>query len=727
MKKLFVIASLIAASAAAQTAPVKAKPAPPKALVQGNARSTPASTASVTVPSYKALKFPPLRQVRIPDVTQFTLPNGMRVFLLEHHELPLVSGFALVRTGNLFDPADKVGLAQLTGSVMRTGGTKSKTGDQLDEELENRAASVEAGIGETTGTISFNALKENTDGVLDIFKDVMLNPEFRQEKLDLAKNQARASISRRNDEASGIAGRELSDILYGRENPYGWKMEYHHVDNIKREDLIAFYKRYFFPSNIMLAIQGDFNTAEMKAKIEKLFGDWKYRQERVPPFPQVTSKPAGGVYLAEKDDVTQSFVSMGHLGGMLKDKNYPALSVMADILGGGFSSRLFTNVRTIKGLAYSIHANWGANYNHPGLFTVGGSTKAATTVDMIQAAKQEVERIQTSEVTDQELETAKQSVLNSFVFYFDHPSKILNRLVTYEYQGYPKDFIFQYQKAVEGVTKADVQRVAKEFLKPEMLTIVAVGNPKDFGKPLSTLGAVKPIDLTIPEGKPGAAPAKADTAAIEKARKLLQRAQTALGGAGKLAAVKDTHDTYDMEMSTPQGAMKGTQELRWLAPNHFRQTMQLPFGKVEIYYDGKSGWLVSPQGAMDAVPPPVAKQMEGGMFRNPYTLFFSDRNPDRTIIASGENIVEISDKSGNSVRVEFDPATGLPSKTHYRQIGMAGPAAMTDTYSDFRSVSGVMVPHKIAIEQNGQKFADVTLKESRINSGLTVEQLSKKP
>jgi zinc protease len=726
MKKLLLFTTLIAASASGQTAPAKSKPAAPKAVVQGNARVAPASNASVTVPSYKALKFPPLKQVTIPDIAQFTLPNGMRVYLLENHELPLVGGFALVRTGNLFDPADKVGLASLTGSVMRTGGTKTKTGDQLDEELENRAASVETSIGETSGSVSFNALKENTDGVLEIFKDVMLNAEFRQDKVDLAKSQARGGISRRNDEAHGIAGRELSDMLYGRDNPYGWRMEYHHLDNIKREDLVAFYKRYFFPSNIMLAIQGDFNTAEMRAKLEKLFGDWNYKQEPVPPFPQVTSKPSGGVYLAEKDDVTQTFVSMGHLGGILKDKNYPALSVMSDILGGGFSSRLFTNVRTIKGLAYSVHANWGANYNHPGLFTVGGSTKAASTVDMIQAAKHEIERIQTSEVTDQELETAKQSVLNSFVFFFDHPSKILNRLVTYEYQGYPKDFIFQYQKAVEGVTKADVQRVAKEFLKPDVMTIVAVGNPKEFSKPLSSLGTVQTIDLTIPEGKPGAAPAKADSAFVEKARKLLERAQTALGGVDKLLAVKDTQDTVDMEMNTPQGAMKGTQVMRWLAPSHLRQTLDLPMGKIEMYYDGKSGWLVSPQGAMD-MPPPMAKQIQSGLFRNPYTLFTSDRNPERTIAATGDNTVSISDKSGNSVRVDFDAATGLPSKLHYQSTGMTGPAPMTDTYSDFRNVSGVMIPHKIVIEQNGQKFADVTLRESRTNSGQTVEQLSKKP
>src|SRR5688572_26295917 len=148
--------------------------------------ATAAAQAPAVTPSYSSLKFPPLRQVRMPDIAQFTLKNGMRVFLLENHELPLVSGFAMVKTGNLFDPADKVGLAQITGSVMRTGGTKDKTGDQLDEDLESMAASVESRIGETSGTVSFNALKENTEAVMNVFRDVMLNPEFRQDKIDLA-------------------------------------------------------------------------------------------------------------------------------------------------------------------------------------------------------------------------------------------------------------------------------------------------------------------------------------------------------------------------------------------------------------------------------------------------------------------------------------------------------------------------------------------------------------
>ncbi len=197
----------------------------------------------------------------------YTLPNGMKLYLLEDHELPTVSGTIRVRTGNLLDPADKVGLAEITGTVMRSGGTKGKTGDQLDEELENMAASVESDIGESSGSVSFSTLKENTDQVLSIFKDVLTEPEFRQEKIDLAKSELRSGIARRNDDAHGIADREFSDIVYGKDTPYGWRIEYSTLDHITRADVVAFYQRYFFPANMLMAVWGDFSTAEMQAKL----------------------------------------------------------------------------------------------------------------------------------------------------------------------------------------------------------------------------------------------------------------------------------------------------------------------------------------------------------------------------------------------------------------------------------------------------------------------------
>lgn len=465
------------------------------AWAQAPAQAPPAAV----IPSYKTLRFPPLKEVKIPQPAEFTLSNGMRVFVLEDHELPLVSGSALVRTGNLFDPSDKRGLSQVTADVMRSGGTASKTGDQLDEELENIAASVESNMGESSASVSFSGLRETTDQVLAVFKDVLTNPEFRQDKLDLELSQMHSSIDRRNDEPQGIAEREISSILYGRDNSFGWSIEHAHIRNIKREDLQQFYRRYYFPKNIILSVYGDVDAKQIQAKLEALFSDWRVEQPAVPAFPQVTAKPSPGVFFAEKSDTTQTFFSLGHLSGTLRDPDYPALEVTLNILGSGFTSRLMSEIRTKRGLAYSISAGWGAQYDHPGTFRIVGSTKSASTTEAIVAARVELERIRTSEVTPQELATAKDSALNSFVFYFDSPAKTLNRLVTYEYFGYPRTFLTDHQKKLAAVTAADVLRVAKAHLNPANLTIVAVGNSKDFGRPLSDVGKVENINLEIPK------------------------------------------------------------------------------------------------------------------------------------------------------------------------------------------------------------------------------------
>jgi zinc protease len=680
---------------------------------------------AIVLPSYKDLKYPPLPPLKVPDPTEITLSNGMKVLLLENHELPLISGAALIRTGNLFDPPSKKGLAGITGEVLRSGGTKARSGDQLDQDLENVAASIESQIGETNGTLSFSCLKENTDQVLALFRDVLTSPEFRQDKVDLSKTQSRSGISRRNDDPDGIADREFSDIVYGRNTPYGWSIEYADIDNIQRQDLIDFYRRYYFPANITMEVIGDFSTAEMKTKLEQLLGSWKYTQPAVPAFPKVQDKAAPGLYLATKDDTTQTFFHVGELGGELRDKDYPALEVAADILGGGFHSRLFQSVRTKHGWAYNISADWGANYDHPGTFSISGSTQSAHTVDTLKAIGEEIERIRSAEVSDEELQTAKDTVLNGFVFNFDRPSKTINRLMMYQYYGYPKDFIFQYQKAIAAVTKADVLRVAKEYFQPAKLSYVAVGNPKDFGTPLASLGMnVQPIDLTIPEPKKESA--QADPASLARGKALLERMQQSLGGADKLAAVKDLQFHAELEVFTPGASMKVKQTNSFIAPSTVRQDNELPFMKQSVYSDGASGWISGMQGIAN-LSPPVLKQIRGEAFRQIASLALSDRDANRTVNQSSDGVLDISSKDGESVHLILDEKTGLPAKLAYQQSPAEGGTAVEESFSDWRDVDGLHLPYQWEVMQGGKKFANVTVQDYKINSGLTAETLGTKP
>jgi zinc protease len=447
---------------------------------------------------YKELTYPKLGDIEIPKVERVTLANGMQLFLLEDHELPLIRISARIRTGSVYEPADKIGLASITGSVMRTGGTASKTGDEIDEQLEQIAASVETGIGLNSGSASMSVLKEDVDMGLSILADVLMNPAFREDKIQLAKILHRSSIARRNDNVLAIAGREFDKLIYGPDSVYARHTEYATIDSISRDDLVAFHKKFFCPNNMMLAVWGDFDTNEMIKKIEEAFKGWETSDIQLPAVPEVQYEFRPTVNVIRKDDVNQSNIYLGHIGGLMNDPDYFALILMNRVLGSGFTSRLFKNIRSREGLAYSVFGNYSANFDYPGVFYVGCQTKSESTVYAIRAMAEEVRKMTESEVTDEELALARESYLNSFVFNFDTKGEIVNRLMTYEYFGYPADFLQKTKQNVEKVSKADVLRVAREHLKPDKMQILAVGRPQDFDEPLSVLGPLREIDITIP-------------------------------------------------------------------------------------------------------------------------------------------------------------------------------------------------------------------------------------
>jgi hypothetical protein len=267
--------------------------------------------------------------------------------------------------------------------------------------------------------------------------------------------------------------------------------------------------------------------------------------------------------------------------------------------------------------------------------------------------------------------------------------------------------------------------VAQQYFQPRNLSYVAVGNPKDFGTPLASLGLkVEPIDLTIPEPKPEAA--QADPASLAKGKALLARVQQALGGADKLAAVRDLQFHADVEVFTPGASMKVKQTNSFIVPSTVRQDNELPFMKQTVYSDGTSGWLSGMQGVQN-LPPPVLKQIHGEAFRQIASLALSDRDADRTVNQVADGVVEISSKEGESVRITVDEKTGLPVKMAYQQSPAEGGTAVEEIFSDWRDVDLLHLPFQWSVMQSGKKFAAVTVQDYKINSGLTAEALGKRP
>lgn len=443
----------------------------------------------IPIPSLPA--FHPIEPKRI------ELPNGMVVFLQEDHELPMIDGFARIRGGSRDEPANKAGLTEIYGEVWRTGGTQSKTGDQLDDFLEARAAKVETGDGSDSTTIGLSCLKQDFDDVFQVFVDVLRNPEFREDKLDIARQGMYDSIARRNDNVGQIVGRVSAKLGYGANSPFARIPEYTTVAAVTRQDLVDWHRTHVHPNNIILGLSGDFDSTAMEARLRQAFSSWP----KGSPFkePSLAIDPAKpGYYLVSKPDVNQTSISFIELGITRKNPDYFAGQVFNEAFGGSFSSRLFSNIRSKLGLAYSVGGGIGASWDHSGLTRLGMGTKSQTTIESIQALYQQIDDLKTNPISDDEIRRAKDSILNSFIFNFDTPEKVLREKMAYEFYGYPLDFLEKYRAAIEKVTKEDVARVAAKYIHKDQIRVLVVGNPAEFDKPLTSLGSVTNVDIAIP-------------------------------------------------------------------------------------------------------------------------------------------------------------------------------------------------------------------------------------
>jgi hypothetical protein len=414
---------------------------------------------------------------------------------------------------------------------------------------------------------------------------------------------------------------------------------------------------------------------------------------------------------------------MGALGGQMRDRDSAALEVMAEALGGGTASRLGRLAKPEGDTRF--WASWAAGFDHPGLFQISGSVPTSQTAKAVRAVRALAAEMRSVEVSDEELKTAKERVLNRLVYAFDTKAKAIERLMTYEYYGYPKDFARQYQNALQAVTRADVLRVAKERLDPDKWTLVVVGNPITFDEPLERLGApVTPINLTTVVPKPAAA--LEGDANRQRGKDLLARAQAAAGGSEKLAAIKDYTLEASFQFDSSAGGMQMTETDRWMAPGYFRQDSVTPNGRISAYTDGGKGWISTAQGAM-ALAGTQLKQVQGAAFRAFFPMLLSDHMVGRVVSAVNDRTVEISDTSGQVVRLVADPETGLPRSALYDSATATGNIAVTETYSDYREAGGLKLPFHISITAGGRNYAEVTVKSFQANTGLQAKDLEKQP
>ena len=682
---------------------------------------TPTTPVQAQATDWRKIQKPPLSEFKIQEPKRIVLDNGMVIFLQEDHELPLIGGNAVVRGGSREEPAEKAGLTDIFGQVWRTGGTKTRTGDQLDDYLEARAAKVETGADIDSTGVSFDVLKGDFDDVFKVFIEVLRQPEFREDKIALAKNQLNTAIARRNDDPLQIAGREATRLAYGPNSPYARRNEYYTVSSVNRDDLVSWHRKYVHPNNIILGIHGDFDSKTMEQKLRSAFGSWA-KGPAAPKFQTefVDTKP--GVYFIPKDDVNQSSIRMVHLGTTRDNPDYHALEVMNEVLGGGFSARLFSNIRSKKGLAYNVGGGVGTSWDHPGVFQLSMGTKSETTAAAIDALNEELDNLKKSPATAMELERAKDSILNSFIFRFDTKEEVLTERMMLEFYGYPSDFTARYRTGIEKVTADDVARVARKYVNKDKVALLVVGKSADFDRPLSGFGSVQTIDITIPETRPGAAkatPAPSSSGGGGKA--LMQKVVEGMGGIDRIRKIKSVRQKAAANVKTPQGEMAMDVDSIDVFPDRSRQVMKTPMGEMTMVMSPSAAFMGTPMGIRD-LPASQKENMLKEMKRNPlyvarhfeegaYT--FSEGGMEK--VGDVETRVLIVTADGSDVKWFIDPASGRILRTSSTSMAMGSPAVQVTDFSDWKVIDGVPVAMKRTMTRNGEPGGTVEIKEFEIN------------
>lgn len=679
----------------------------------------------------KRLVTPPLGKIQTVKPEQLALPNGLTVYLLENHDLPLVSGSAYVLSSPVWTPKEKWGLAQIMGETMRRGGTQAHPGDWLDDRLAAIGATISTSHGVDFASGYFRCLSDNTDEVVGLFAEILRQPAFPDDKIELSKVGLRQEIASRNDEMFSIINRVAAEAVFGKGSPYAPLPEYVTVEAVTRDDCMELHRNVFEPSRIVLAVYGDFKSAEMKQLLTARFGDWKGAKAAFPTPPPMPEMKPSRLFFAPKEDVTQSGILVAHLGFRADDPDYPSMDVFQMALGGGFQSRLVNRIRTQRGLAYATGASAGEGYQRPGVFLAYSLTRSDSTMMALDLLREEVGKVVQAPFTDEELKTAKESVQNTFVFNFEDPAQVLFRSAYYQVVGYPQDFLDRYQKGLDLVTAQSVLDAAKRKVHPDKLLAVVVGKEQDFDRPLAAMGLpLERVDITIPPPPSKVAVATATPEALARGRAWLAKAAELAGGSAAWKAVKTSVVEQQATLSMQGQSLTIGTKVQWALPDRVVVTQTLPMGEVKQGSDGTNGW-VSAMGEIKDQPK-VAEEMkreyERSLFRlfsNPAAVPVQALDQPQTVDGVTYNVAFVKSELVRDLTLFFAP-DGRLARVESQGEGPMGPAKQTEIYDVWQPVSGIQYPSATRMLMDGKPFMEGKVTAVSFNEPLA-DDLFKKP
>jgi zinc protease len=446
-------------------------------------------------------------QLIVPTWNKTQLANGATLIVSERHNLPLVSfSITFVGGSNQFEPANRRGLAAMT-STMLLEGTITKTGDQISDALQLLGTGIGAGVSGEDGDIRFVSTAKNFEPTLAILADVMLNPTFPADALERLRGRTLVGLTQAKDQPTVVGGQVFSKVLYGDNHPYGQRATETSIKAITRDDIVAFRKAYYQPGRAIITVAGDITPMQVKSALDKHFSAWAKGGEKATfNYPQLPQLQPAKIYLVDKPGAAQSVVNIGLPGPPRNTPDYFALQVLNTILGGQFQSRLNANIREQKGYSYGVSSGFGYGKG-PGAFRAGGSIfSAKTDAALIEFMKELQGIVGEKPITDEEIKTAKESLIQGLPQRFASVSAINSAITNLAVQNLPDDYYQTYAAKVSAVTKEDLLRVAKRYIDLSHLAIVIVGDRSAVEAALKATN-IAPITILDIDGNPVTAPA----------------------------------------------------------------------------------------------------------------------------------------------------------------------------------------------------------------------------
>jgi zinc protease len=711
-------------------------------------------------PSERPPRSLPAPELKFPPYEVQTLPNGLQVVAVLHHEQPAVSMRLLVRTGGASDPAGKPGLAYLMASLLDQG-TATRSAQQLADAIDFIGGSMGTGANSDLSFINMVVMKDSFETGMRMIDEMAEHPAFAPEEIDRQRQQILSGLKVNLDDPEYLANAVFDRLVYGG-HPYGMPGNGtpESMAGITRADLAAFHAKYFAPNNAILAIVGDVTADEAFNTAKAVFGAWKSRDI---PREKLLNPPSSvrRVVVVDKPDAVQTEVRVGHIGIPRNHSDYMALNLAIRILGGEGSNRLHQVLRTERGLTYGAQANMDT-LKESGDIEATTNTRTDATGEVLRLIVDEFWRLQRERVSENELSSAKAYMTGSFPLTIETPEQIAAQVLNVVFYGLPLEQLQTFRARVNAVTVDDIERVARFYLKPDAVSVVLVGNAAAFSSQLRGVGfgrfetiGIDNLDLMTPDFKKAAGarrvgqlelappPAGTDRAPVVRlarfsqagpavdaasatgAQALVDQVIAAKGGLSTLTALKTITATSASTTSGPNGPVESQTTTYLEYPNRVRVETKMPQGTQIQVYDGARGWVRDPFG-LHEVPETGLKEMEASLRRDTVSALLAAKKgslvarvlPD-TKDADGKRrqVLELSGSTLDPLVLFVDPDTHFITKQTY-VVHAPGQPLIEEVFSDYRPVAGVSVAFLAEVRSGGKAIVERRLGDIKINTPI---------